>query len=164
MTPLPHIGLQSLSVIAFAPLGQQPSPLLGAVTVLGMHVALQFAALPINTFELQPEVAPQALGQLPSHVSPLSTTPLPHTGLQSLSLFALPPGGQQPSPFVGAVIGECVQTALHCAALPVVMSVVQPFPSSHEVAHGLSLLDGSQVSAPLITPSPQLCEQSVSEL
>src|SRR6185437_10512694 len=39
-----------------------------------------------------------------SHCSVPSTTPLPHTGLQSLSLFALAPAGQQPSPFLGSVI------------------------------------------------------------
>ncbi len=34
-----------------------------------------------------------------SQVSPLSTAPLPHAGVQSVSLLALQPLGQQPSPF-----------------------------------------------------------------
>jgi hypothetical protein len=39
-----------------------------------------------------------------SHSSPISTTPLPHTGAQSLSVLALAPGGQQPSPSIAWVI------------------------------------------------------------
>src|SRR5262249_15165781 len=39
-----------------------------------------------------------------SHCSPGSTTPLPHTGAQSLSLVAFAPVGQQPSPLAGIVI------------------------------------------------------------
>ena len=38
-----------------------------------------------------------------SQVSPRSTTPLPHLGVQSLSLVALQADGQHPSPFAQAV-------------------------------------------------------------
>jgi hypothetical protein len=38
---------------------------------------------------------------------------LPQTGLQSLSLAALAPGGQQPSPLAGLVIETGMQAAVH---------------------------------------------------
>jgi hypothetical protein len=42
---------------------------------------------------------------LPSQISLPSTTPLPHIGEQLLSLLALHPLGQQPSPFMQTEIG-----------------------------------------------------------
>jgi hypothetical protein len=44
-------------------------------------------------------------GQLPSQISPISTAPLPQTGVQSESLLALHPVAQQPSPPVHVVMG-----------------------------------------------------------
>lgn len=55
-----------------------------------------------------------------------------------------------------------VQTTLHCSGVPVRRSFVHGSPSSHDVGHGLVLLDGSHVSVPLTTPSPQLAEHSES--
>jgi hypothetical protein len=43
------------------------------------------------------------VGQLPSQVSPISTTLLPHFGVQSESLVALHGAGQQSSPLAHAV-------------------------------------------------------------
>jgi hypothetical protein len=53
------------------------------------QVALQFAALPIRTLFTHSAFGAQVVGQSPSHISPLSTTPLPQNGAQSLSLLAL---------------------------------------------------------------------------
>src|SRR5262245_26463245 len=69
-----------------------------------------------------------------SQVSPASTTPLPHTGAQSLSVLLFWPGGQQPSPFLGDVTGSWLQLALHVPPAWSV-SVVQALPSSQLVGH-----------------------------
>src|SRR6478752_3429822 len=52
-----------------------------------------------------------------SHVSPISTTELPHLGMQSVSFSDVAPGGQHPSPLVGVVIGVNAHVALHVPAL-----------------------------------------------
>src|SRR5262245_30384802 len=54
----------------------------------------------------------------PSHSSPSSTAPLGHTGLQSLSLLALAPGGQQPSSEATIVMSAYEQVALQLRSLP----------------------------------------------
>jgi hypothetical protein len=104
------------------------------------------------------------LGQLPSHCSPASTTPLPQTGVQSLSLSELqvpePPPGQQLSPFTHAVT---VLPFWHDAAhVPPPTSVRswQPI-GGHDIGHEES---GSQVSPDSTTPLPQLAGQSTSRL
>lgn len=71
-----------------------------------------------------------------SHVSESSFTPLPHTGEQSLSLFALAPGGQHSSPAIAAVTGICVHLTLQSSALPDETSTVHGSPSSQEVGQG----------------------------
>jgi hypothetical protein len=48
-------------------------------------------------------VSAAQVGQSPSQVSPISTTVLPHIGVQSVSLVALHVAGQQSSPLVHAV-------------------------------------------------------------
>src|SRR5262249_29765744 len=107
---------------------------------------------------------PSPLRVLPSsHPSPDSTTPLPQTGRQSLSSVALAPGGQQPSPFVGATIGGNVHAALHVPPLTSV-SVVHTMPSLHEVGQlpaplAMAVSHGSPLSTP---PSPQPVGQSES--
>ena len=53
-----------------------------------------------------------------SQVSPASTTLLPQTGEQSLSMLALHPGAQQPSPLVQTMIGVWTHCAVQVAALP----------------------------------------------
>jgi len=98
-------------------------------------------------------------GQLPSQVSPVSTMPLPQVAEQSLSLLALQPLGQQPSPLTQAVTCVCVHTALQVAAEPVIASVVQAFPSLQSVGQFRS-----QVSLPSTTPLPQVELQSESLL
>jgi hypothetical protein len=50
------------------------------------------------------QVALQVVPLGGSHCSPASTTPLPHTGAQSLSLLLLQLAGQQPSPLIHWVI------------------------------------------------------------
>ena len=145
-TPLPQVGLQSLSLFAFAFAGQHPSPFTAVVICMGTHAASHRAALPVSISRMQPEPALQELGQLPSQASPGSFTPFPHLGSQSLSELAFAPDGQHPSPLVAAVIGVCTHAALHCAALPVSVSFVQELPSSQEVGQGLSALVASQSS------------------
>ena len=55
-----------------------------------------------------------------SQVSPGSTTPLPQLGEQSVSVLALHPAGQQPSPDTHVVIAVWLQVALQLALLPVI--------------------------------------------
>jgi hypothetical protein len=103
--PLPQVQLQSLSFAVVQPDGQQPSP--DAQVVCGpssTHLAVQSAAVPVSLRFVQPMGA-QLVGQLPggSQLSPASTTPLPHEATQSVSLVALQPGGQQPSPLMQVV-------------------------------------------------------------
>src|SRR5262249_56268791 len=89
-------------------------------------------------------------------VPPASTTPLPHTGAQSLSVLLFWPGGQQPSPFLGDVTGSWLQLALHVPPAWSV-SVVQALPSSQLVGHAPGWPAGmpvSQVSGGLTPPSP----------
>src|SRR5438128_196368 len=104
-TPLPHLGAQSLSLVASQVPGQQPSPAAHAVCVpSSTQRAVQEAAEPASFCLVQPSA-----GQLVGHelggsqTSPVSTTPLPQAGWQSLSLVALQLGGQQPSPPTHAV-------------------------------------------------------------
>ena len=100
-------------------------------------------------------------------------TPSPQVaaGAQSESVppFAgfLQPAAQQPSPDVQAVMVVWPQLRLHCAAVPVVLSVVQASLSLQLAGH-LSAASGSelsQVSVPFFEPSPQTgcgAEQSLS--
>jgi hypothetical protein len=101
---LPHRQLQSVSLASVQPLGQHSSPLIQAlITVLLTHSALQAAAVPWRVRFWHP-IAGQLVGQLaPSHFSPVSVTPFPHLGAQSLSLAALQVGGQQPSPLMHVI-------------------------------------------------------------
>ena len=66
---------------------------------------------PVSVSVVQALPSSQLVGQAPvpdkiplSQVSPDSTTPLPQTGVQSVSLVALQPEGQQPSPEVQVVM------------------------------------------------------------
>jgi len=70
---------------------------------------------------------------------------LPQVGMQSLSLLALAPSGQQLSPGVAWVIGVWVQLMLQFCALPVLRSVVQALPSSQFAGQGM-FVPFSQVS------------------
>jgi hypothetical protein len=101
---LPHIGVQSLSVLAFAPGGQQPSPPRAAVIAVVEQTASHVLAEPSSFPGWHASALEHEVEQLPSHNSPRSFTPFPQTALQSLSTLAFAPSGQQLSPFFGVVI------------------------------------------------------------
>src|ERR1044071_5578331 len=127
--PFPHVwtGLQSLSLSDVAPDGQQPSLSLAAVTCRGAQRIWHGDLVRIVSTHASPDCA-QRVGQSPSHSSPLSRTPLPHCGSQSLSLFAFAPDGQQESPSRGFLTS--VRRQLSVQSRPVSSSVVQDRPSS----------------------------------
>jgi hypothetical protein len=107
----------------------------------------------------------QLLGQLaPSHFSPASTTPLPQTGVQSLSLSELqapvPPPGQQLSLLMHAVTVPLFwHAAWHVPPLTSARSW-QPM-GGHDIGHDES---GSHVSPPSTMPLPHKAGQSTSRL
>jgi hypothetical protein len=102
-TPLPHTGAQSLSVVALHPVvGQQPSPFTHLVCVpVSTHAARHVP--PFDSARSVHATCGHEVGQLPSQSSPASTTPLPHTGVQLLSLRELQVLGQQLSSFTHLV-------------------------------------------------------------
>ena len=123
--PSPHPEGQSTSVASMQPGAQQPSAVVPEQVVIG--VCTQWAAQPVPAMEstvhglLSLQSAVTLVGHLPaplvmpvSHSSPPdgSTTPLPQTAEQSISVFALLPGGQQPSRVVVLAAGN---VAAHCA-------------------------------------------------
>ena len=87
--------------------------MLPLASLLTTHSAVHWLAEPLSVTRLQAGAALQLCGQLlgGSHFSPGSTTLFPHCALQSLSLVASQPLGQQPSPSSQAVIALC----RHCA-------------------------------------------------
>jgi hypothetical protein len=160
--PLPQVQLQSLSVAVVQPDGQQPSP--DAQVVCGpssTHLAVQLAAVPVSLRFVHP-IGAQVVGQLPggSQLSPASTTPLPQEATQSLSLVALQPGGQQPSPLMHAV---CRRSSTHWAVqVPGLATRRSMQPTG---AHDVGQVDsGSQTSPQALstTPLPQVQLQSES--
>ena len=99
--------------------GHQPSPATQAVMAVWVQTRVQVALLPLAvTSVVQALPSLQLVGQ-GSQVSPFSTTPLPHFGVQSESLLALHPVGQQPSPPIQAVMAVWLQATLQLALLPV---------------------------------------------
>jgi hypothetical protein len=141
------------------PQRQQPSPFAQVViTTSFTHSALHWAAVPCRRRVWQP-IAGQLVGQLPSHFSPVSTTPLPQRGAQSLSLLALQPVGQQPSAKAHVVcVPSSTQAAVQAAALPASRFLAQP---THGQEVG-QLEGGSQVSPLSTAPLPQRATQSPS--
>src|SRR5262249_2407676 len=129
-TPLPHFAAQSLSLLALQAAGQQPSPgTHAACTPLSTHWAWQ--VLPLTTRRSWQPTLGQLAGQLDSgsQVSwqALSTTPLPQTQAQSLSLPLLQPDGQQPSPDAQAVWSvSSTHLAVQVAAVPCSFCRVHP--------------------------------------
>ena len=119
------------------------------------HSAVQNAAPPWMAFVVQASWSSQMVGHVArgSQVSPASMIPLSQAAIQSESLFASQPLGQQPSPEVHAEIGVFEQSASQVEASPVRVSAVHTLPSSQLVGQ---LPGGSQVSPPSITPFPQL--------
>src|SRR6185503_7315239 len=137
--PFRQLAEQSGSVILVQPLGQHPSPTgAQAVAGVGTQTAEQDEAVPCKTNRRQAtEEAGHEVGQLPalgapsalSHVSPASTTPLPHTAGQSLSTVrARPAAGQHPSPGDGVSMIRCAQ--VRWQPEPTNVSTVQGLPSS----------------------------------
>jgi hypothetical protein len=120
MTPFPHFGTQSESLVALQFDGQQPSLDTHAVCCLSLtHSAVQVPAF-TSLRNWQP-TAEHVVGQVESgsQVSIPSLTPLSHLTLQSLSFVLLHPEGQQPSSFTQAVSSPAVkQIASQVAAEP----------------------------------------------
>ena len=146
ITPFPQLGAQSLSLLLLHPLGQKP------------QAALQFEELPLRESEVQTSPSSQAVGQLPSQVSPASTTLLEQIGAQSLSLRLLQPGAQQPSAEVQAEIGVLEHSALQVVEEPIKTSLVQAFWSSQLVGQS-----PSQLSPASSNKFPQTDWQSLSK-
>jgi hypothetical protein len=158
---LPHLGLQSSSLFAFARSGQQPSLFAGPVIGLFVQSAVHWPALPSGISIVQAFLSSQELGQSePSHFSFPSLRPFPHIALQSESLLAFAPSGQQPSPPAGLVIGVFEHSALHEPAFPISLSAVHGSLSSHEEGQS----SPSQISLPSLTPLPHISVQSLSSL
>jgi hypothetical protein len=145
---------QSVSVVELQPLGQQPSPEEHAVMAVLLHTTLQFAELPVSWSWVQASASSQLVGQevAGSHVSPVSTMPLPQLAEQSKSSAAPHAAGQQPSPPTHVVMALLLQAMLHVWALPVSWSWVHALPSSQLVGHEIA---GSQVSPDSTMPLPQ---------
>ena len=161
-TELPQLAEQSPSLTASQPAGQQPSPPAQLTMATLEHAALQVAALPVMVSFVQSLPSSQLTGQVPggSQVSPDSTTELPQLALQSPSVVWLQPAGQQLSPAAQLTMGAFVQATLQLAALPVMESLVQLFPSSQLTGQ---VPGGSQVSPGSTTELPQLALQSLSD-
>jgi hypothetical protein len=156
-TPFPHMAVQFESFVALQPDGQHESPPVHLGIGGYEHTTLHCPDVPVRTFVVHEFMSSHVAGQFPSHVSPDSTTLLPQAGVQLLSLFALQPGAQQPSPPVHVVIAGYEQTTLHVAAAPARTFVVHEFPSSH-VAGQLP----SHVSPDSTTPLPHTAVQLLS--
>jgi hypothetical protein len=123
-TPLPQSLAQSSSSSAVAPLGQHPSPFLGAVMGVFRHLPVHLPAWPVSRSAVHTLLSLQLVGQLlgGSQVSPGSTVLLPQTALQSASVVFTQPMGQHPSgspPHSVTVLG--VQTKSQPSALPVIV-------------------------------------------
>jgi hypothetical protein len=163
---LPQIGSQSLSLLAFAPLGQQPSSFFGAVIGTFVHALLQLFALPVSRSVVQALPSSQVVGQgicalFGSHTSPASIVPLPQLAEQSLSVAFVHVEGQQPSPDMHSTIGCMLHCAVHAAASPSTTAFKQAFNDTHVAAVG-HISTGSHASPASIEPLPQLERQSVS--
>jgi hypothetical protein len=162
MMPLPHDDEQLLSLVALQPVGQQPSPLMHETIGLWPQLTLHVAAEPLVVSIVQAFPSLHVVGHEAggSHVSPGSMTPSPHDAEQSLSVGWVQPEGQHESPFMHATMPVWLQATLQLAGLPVMVSMVHAFPSSHVDGQGNA--GGSHVSPGSMTPLPQLAEQSLS--
>jgi len=155
--PLPQVTEHSPSFVLLQPGAQQPSPLEQAVIAECVHTRVQAPAEPVEPSVVHELPSLQLAGQLPSQVSPDSTTPLPHRTVQLLSFVLLQPGAQQPSPFLHCVMSLCPHWTLHDAGVPLVVSIVQAL-LSLQLAGQLP----SQVSPDSTAPLPHRTVQSLS--
>jgi hypothetical protein len=88
------------------PAAQQPSPSVQDVISVLEQAALQLAAEPVRRSLVHLLPSSHDAGQLPSHISPVSTVPLPQFAEQSVSVTLVHPSAQQPSPPVHEVTGS----------------------------------------------------------
>ena len=145
MRPSPQLGLQSSSVAALQPAGQQPSLFRQAVIGSCQQARVQPATDPAARSTVQASASSQVLAQAPgwpavmprSHCSGASTTPSPQTVGQSESVTAVHPGGQQPSPPTQATMGVETQLAVQLAGEPRRATVVQDPAAGQLVGHEL---------------------------
>jgi hypothetical protein len=156
-TPSPHEFEQSLSVSSSHAVGQQPSSFLQPVIRLERHSRLQFWAEPDATSVRHASVDSQ-LSQLPSQVSPVSTTPSPHVIEQSLSESESQAAGQHPSSSTQVSTIETAQVAEQASALPWSVAMEHADALVHSVGHAPSpvAMAASQASLEDTTPSPQV--------
>jgi hypothetical protein len=92
-TPLPQTAGQSSSTFRLPPVGQQPSP--GMKATIGLNGQAAVQPEPDSVSSVHGCMSSHAVGQAPvaggampvSHVSPFSTTPLPQTTGQSVSVL-----------------------------------------------------------------------------
>ena len=159
LTLFPHLGWQSLSLLALQAGGQQSSLEAHVVWVREFsQTALQVPAF-FSSRSWQP-MAGQLLGQVEVglQVSPGSFTPLPHLTPQSLSLVLLQPGGQQSSPGMHVA---CKRSFTHWALQVPAFTSLRSWHSLAGQAVGQEL-SGSQVSPLSLTPLSQAAWQSAS--
>jgi hypothetical protein len=83
--PLPQWHVQSSSLLGLQPVAQQPSSSMHITTGAWVHTTSHVAALPCVVSVVHAIASLHEGGQFPSHVSPGSTTPLPHSTGQSSS-------------------------------------------------------------------------------
>src|SRR5262249_24116851 len=112
-----------VSVQGVHPVGQKPSDAAPQVRGVVVHANVQLATEPAftRTWSLSFTQASDCVWQVEggSHVSPASTAELPQVIVQSLSLLALHPAAQQPSPLVHvAMTVVFTHLAEHAAAVP----------------------------------------------
>jgi hypothetical protein len=159
-TPLPHTGAQSPSVSALQPVaGQQPSLATMHVMIVAEATHWRWHPVPCKVRAVQPMFGHE-VGQLaPSQSSPISSTPLPHTGEQSLSFNELHAPGQHPSLFTHMVcVPVFTQAAVHVPAFANERSMQAC--CGQLIGH---VDTGSQVSLGLSTmPLPHVAGQSTS--
>jgi hypothetical protein len=161
LTPFPHRGAQSLSVVALHPgRGQQRSLFTHAVCCpVTAQRAAQVPGL-CRVLRSHPFCGhDDGHCDAGSHSSPVSTLPLPQTAGQSTSRFAalvLQPGGQQPSLVAPEqLLATVLHRPLHRDALPVYVFVSQQTADTH--CSGVEQLPGGSQVSPIsgsTTPSP----------
>lgn len=152
------------------PVGQHRSLVLPEqiVSAAEAQAALQVAAPPasVSTVQASPSSG-QVVGQVEggSHVSPPSTTPFPHTGAQSESVWPLHPRGQHLSPAAHAVMGAYEQRRVQSSTRPETVTAVQGAVCSQvaEQAPGFPAVIPLSHDSPFSTaPFPQMAGQSLS--
>jgi len=157
MRPSPHITPQSRSTSAVQPAGQQPSPLVQAVTSTCVQTREQPASLPDVKSLVHASPSSQVGAQAPgwpavtprSQRSPGSRRPSPHTAGQSASVSAVQPAGQQPSPPAQATTGVAAQRALQLVAAPSSATRRQAPPAGQAAGQAPSQLSTGASTTPL---------------